>query len=163
MRGLVCLGGVPLSSADPLPEDRSARSLGRGLCWAPALWSDTALVGLAVSDLGAWVTGALGVSTGQGTVPGARRRGGAQAWRGGNSDRGAGCCRGQDWGFSFMAGRECTCCLVWVSMVRSEQPRLEGRWWQCEENFLIPLSRGPHRWRQANAGLVSAANQELHS
>lgn len=45
-----------MSSADPLPEDRSARSLVRDFSWALVPWSDTALVGLAVSELGAWVT-----------------------------------------------------------------------------------------------------------
>lgn len=54
--GLSAWGSVLLSSADPLPGDRSARSLGQDFSWALVSWSDMALVGLAVSELGAWVT-----------------------------------------------------------------------------------------------------------
>lgn len=83
---------------------------------------------------------------------------------GGNSFQRRRLLLGAGLGFLFVQGREGTYCLVWVSAVRPEQPRLEGRWWQCEENSPTLLSLGPHRRHQANeAGLVCAANQKLHS
>lgn len=55
----------------------------------------------------------------------------------------------QDWGSRLW--REGNARAAWSgSVLRSEQPRLDSRGWQCEENSPTLLSPGPHRWLQAN-------------